>query len=76
MNYGELLYEVPNDLRRLYRALERQKKKMTSLTWSCTFNIYRYVKKNERVPGSLYILIEVIILKESLFINDNKRQSL
>ena len=38
MNYGELLYEVPNDLRRLYRALERYKKKMTSLTWSCTFN--------------------------------------
>ena len=38
MNYGELRYEVPNDLRRLYRALERHKKKMTSLTWSCTFN--------------------------------------
>ena len=38
MNYGELLYEVPNELRRLYRALERQKRKMISLKWSSTFN--------------------------------------
>ena len=61
MNYGELPYEVPNDLRRLYRALERYKKKMTSLTWSCTFykvclqenfykkNVWNYSMENLRI---------------------------
>ena len=38
MNYGELLYEVPNELRRLYHALERQKRKTISIKWSCPFN--------------------------------------
>ena len=67
MNYGELLYEVPNELRRLYRALERQKRKMITIKWSCTFNevclkeYYNRVMHNKKFQQNIIIKIFEIL---------------
>ena len=39
MNYGDLLNNLPTNLKKLFRSLEKQRKRSTSLTWSCTFNM-------------------------------------
>ena len=39
MNYGDLLYEIPQQLRDLIRSLEKEKKKLIKTEWSKKFNI-------------------------------------
>ena len=38
MNYGQLLYQVPEALRHLYRKYEQTRKKIISSKWSKHFN--------------------------------------
>ena len=39
MNYGNLLFEVPQQLRDMIRSLEKEKKKLIKTEWSKKFNI-------------------------------------
>ena len=39
MNYGDLLFEVPQQLRDKIRLLEKEKKKLIKTEWSKKFNI-------------------------------------
>ena len=39
MNYGNLLFEVPQLLRDMIRSLEKEKKKLIKTEWSKKFNI-------------------------------------
>ena len=39
MNYGNLLFEVPQSLREMIRSLEKEKKKFIRAEWSKKFNI-------------------------------------
>ena len=38
MNYGELLYEVPQALRELIRKLEKGRRNLIKAEWSTKFN--------------------------------------
>ena len=38
MNFGNLLYNVPGELKKLYRKLEGNQKKVIRAKWSIAFN--------------------------------------
>ena len=53
MNYTELLFNLPNELKDLFRKYEKIKTKMINAKWSCQFNeiclneyIYIYINKH------------------------------
>ena len=59
MNYGILLFEVPQQLRDMIRSLEKEKKKLIKTEWSTKFNISclneNLLPKHTNIPCNVYV---------------------
>ena len=64
MSFGDILFDVPIVLRRLFRKLESMEKRLMSNKWSTTFNKVCLEKKKKyiyisRIQG--YLLVKIAL---------------
>ena len=60
MSYAEVLYTVPEELRRLFREYERIAKKLINLKWSNEFN--SLCKKENILPNYSSLIIQDYVI--------------